>query len=91
VSEMSPIERLPAEIVQYIAELCTWDSAPPENGFVSEIDLQRYMSKGEWHLASYARYHAAFSRTNRHFYDILNERLYARNMSRDPQFYSCLR
>ncbi|CAG9945264.1 unnamed protein product, partial [Clonostachys rosea f. rosea IK726] len=49
---MSPIERLPAEIVQYIAELCTWDSAPPENGFVSEIDLQRYMSKGEWHLAS---------------------------------------
>ncbi|CAH0042795.1 unnamed protein product [Clonostachys rhizophaga] len=76
---MSPIERLPTEIVQFIAELCTWDSAPPKYGFPSRIDADRYRCDEAWE----PRF--------RHFYDILNERLYTRNLSRDPNYCSCLR
>ncbi|CAG9977209.1 unnamed protein product [Clonostachys byssicola] len=88
---MSPIERLPTEIVQYIAELCTWDSAPPEHGFPSKIDAKRYRNERGWEPRLYVRYHAAFARTSRHFYQILNERLYARSLFRDPNCCSCLR
>lgn len=88
---MSPIENLPTEIVQYIAELCTWDSAPPEDGFPSQIDIQRYKHRGEWRVQSYARYHAAFARTSRHFHAMLNKQLYIRNLYRDPNIFSCIR
>ncbi|VUC25904.1 unnamed protein product [Clonostachys rosea] len=87
---MSPIEKLPTEIIQHIAELCTWDSAAPENGFPSQVDRQRYRREHEWHPRTYARYHAYFARTSRHFYGILNERLYKRNLTRDPDSCSCV-
>ncbi|CAH0045961.1 unnamed protein product [Clonostachys solani] len=83
---MSPIERLPPKIPNYVLGI----RRPPEKAFVSKIDEPRYKCGGEWQYQTYARYHAAFARTSRHFHDILNEQLYTRNLSRDPDHCSCL-
>ncbi|CAH0002209.1 unnamed protein product [Clonostachys byssicola] len=89
---MSPLETLPTEIIQHIAELCTWDSAAPVDGRPSEKDAWRYrLSNGEWCPETYARCHAYLARASSHLYDILNKALYARNLVRDPGRLSCIR
>lgn len=92
IAILSPIETLPTEIIQHIAELCTWDSAAPVDGRPSEKDAWRYrLSNGESCPATYARCHAYLARANSHLYDVLNKGLYTRNLVRDPGRLSCIR
>ncbi|CAH0045472.1 unnamed protein product [Clonostachys solani] len=92
VAVISPIETLPTEIIQHIAELCTWDSAAPVDGRPSEQDTWRYrLSNGEWCPETYARHHAYLARASSHLYDVLNKGLYTRNLVRDPGRLSCIR
>ncbi|VUC31213.1 unnamed protein product [Clonostachys rosea] len=89
---MSLIETLPTEIIQHIAELCTWDSAAPVDGCPSEQDAPRYrLSNGESCPRTYVRYHAYLARASSHLYDILIEGLYTRNLAHDRGYLSCIR
>lgn len=71
---MVAIEHLPAEVVCLIADICTFGVRPARGQYPS----------------SYAKYHARFARTSRHFYDILNPALYKRNIKDDPPLDSCV-
>ncbi|CAG9986299.1 unnamed protein product [Clonostachys byssicola] len=68
------IESVPYDIMLVIAELCTRDVRPLDNGPPS----------------SYARYHAAMARTSKYFHSILNRALYVRNIRKDPPVDSCV-
>lgn len=92
IAVLSPIETLPTEIIQHIAELCTWDSAAPVDGRPSEKDAWRYrLSNGESCPATYARCHAYLARASSYLYDVLNKGLYTRNLARDSGGLSCIR
>lgn len=71
---MASMEKLPLEIISYIADLCTLNQGPIYGR----------------HPGSYARNHAALARTNRHFYNLLNPLLYQRNLRRNPPLDSCV-
>lgn len=71
---MVRIEHLPAEVICLIADACTFGVHPARGQYPS----------------SYAKYHARFARTSRHFYGILNPALYRRNINHDPPLDSCV-
>lgn len=71
---MVTIEHLPAEVICLIADMCTFGVHP---------------ARGQY-PTSYAKYHARFARTSRHFYGILNPALYKRNINYDPPLDSCV-
>ncbi|CAH0055343.1 unnamed protein product [Clonostachys solani] len=89
---MPRLDTLPAELLLYIAEACTWGPRTPRPKLFGPggEQLQGNSGKPRMVLSYYGRYHASLARVNRRLHDLLNGPLYKRNLLHDPMSRSCL-